>query len=309
MQLMVCGNVMVGDAGALNMPPQLLGVWQRDKVRALACAIERACERGAERVLVAGGLFSEGFIPQSLLELGMDALGQCGLPVTYAPLLGEVADLEERVEVPVNVTVVRADACEPVPGLRVLHGNAGVELGYTTGEGARLMELPPLEPQGFDVGCTCGFYLFEVSGSDCGDDGAHVVPAPEFEACAVHSFRVLRVSMDGVATSREMLDKVRDTIEGVGDDVCLRLELRGKTPVQAYFNTDELATVLSRRFFYAEVANECGVDISMDELEGDVSLVAEFLRSVQADDSLSPTEKARIMRCGWNALNGKELAE
>ena len=41
----------------------------------------------------------------------------------------------------------------------------------------------------------------------------------------------------------------------------------------------------------------------------EVSLMAEFARQVQGDDSLSPSEKSRIVRCGWNALNGKGLVE
>ena len=67
--------------------------------------------------------------------------------------------------------------------------------------------------------------------------------------------------------------------------------------------------MLSGRFFYAEVANECTINLEEGELDTDVSLIAEFVRMVDSDDSLSPSEKMRIMRCGWNALNGKELAE
>lgn len=331
MLCMVCGNVLVGDAGVLDMPPRLLGEWQKDKVRALASAIELARERGAERVVVAGGLFAEGFVPQSLLEQAMGALAQCGLPVTYLPMPREAADLEARLVVPSNIAIERADVFEPLAGLRVIHGGVAAELAVTDAAGTHLHELPQLEPQGFgdagDAGDT-GFYLVDAeeagNAAACApDDGTSPACAPDdgtpaaspvVASCilvphALHPFRVLRVSMDGVSTSREMLDKVKAAIDGVDSAVCLRLELRGKAPLQAYFNTDELRAVLQSRFFYAEVANECAVDLSMDELEGDVSLLAEFLRAVAADESLSPTEQSRIMRCGWNALNGKELAE
>lgn len=331
MLCMVCGNVLVGDAGVLDMPPRLLGEWQKDKVRALASAIELARERGAERVVVAGGLFAEGFVPQSLLEQAMGALAQCGLPVTYLPMPREAADLEARLAVPSNIAIERADVFEPLAGLRVIHGGVAAELAVTDAAGTHLHELPQLEPQGFgdagDAGDT-GFYLVDAeeagNAAACApDDGTSPACAPDdgtpaaspvVASCilvphALHPFRVLRVSMDGVSTSREMLDKVKAAIDGVDSAVCLRLELRGKAPLQAYFNTDELRAVLQSRFFYAEVANECAVDLSMDELEGDVSLLAEFLRAVAADESLSPTEQSRIMRCGWNALNGKELAE
>lgn len=331
MLCMVCGNVLVGDAGVLDMPPRLLGEWQKDKVRALASAIELARERGAERVVVAGGLFAEGFVPQSLLEQVVGALAQCGLPVTYLPMPREAADLEARLAVSSNIAIERADVFEPLAGLRVIHGGVAAELAVTDAAGTHLHELPQLEPQGFgdagDAGDT-GFYLVDAeeagNAAACApDDGTSPACAPDDGApaaspvvasCvlvphALHPFRVLRVSMDGVSTSREMLDKVKAAIDGVDSAVCLRLELRGKAPLQAYFNTDELRAVLQSRFFYAEVANECAVDLSMDELEGDVSLLAEFLRAVAADESLSPTEQSRIMRCGWNALNGKELAE
>lgn len=308
---MVCGNVLVGDAGVLNMPPRLLGEWQKDKVRALASAIELARERGAEHVVLAGGLFAEGFVPQSLLGQALDALAQCGLPVTYLPLAREALDLETRLAVPGNIVIDRADVSEPLAGLRVIHGGVTAELAVTDAAGTHLHELPLLEPQGFGDAGETGFYLVDAEEPAPVDQDT---PVPAVVSCvlvphALHPFRVLRVSVDGVETSREMLDKVKAAIDDVDPAVCLRLELRGRAPLQAYFNTDELAAVLSRRFFYAEVANECAVDLSMDELEGDVSLLAEFLRAVAADESLSPTEQSRIMRCGWNALNGKELAE
>ena len=57
------------------------------------------------------------------------------------------------------------------------------------------------------------------------------------------------------------------------------------------------------------MSDEYSTDVDEEALATDVSLLAEFIRQVESDDSLSPVEKSRIVRCGWNALNAKELAE
>ena len=100
-----------------------------------------------------------------------------------------------------------------------------------------------------------------------------------------------------------------EAVKEVDRAACLRVELKGRMPLDVYINTEELAEQLGRYFFYVEVVDECERDLDIAELDTDVSLLAEFVRRVTGDDSLSEAEKTRILRCGWNVLNGKGLAE
>jgi hypothetical protein len=50
------------------------------------------------------------------------------------------------------------------------------------------------------------------------------------------------------------------------------------------------------------------MEVDRNALENDISLQSEFVRLVLQDESLSETERSRLISCGWNALNGKEVA-
>ena len=76
-----------------------------------------------------------------------------------------------------------------------------------------------------------------------------------------------------------------------------------------HINTEQLEQSLQNHFFYVEIQDECTVGLDATGLDSDVSLLAEFVRLVSDDMTLSETEKTRVLRCGWNVLNGKELAE
>lgn len=161
--------------------------------------------------------------------------------------------------------------------------------------------LSAMEPMGFGDQALADVLLVDVENGSA----VNIEEIP----CALHPFVTKVVDMSSASSSGEMLAVVQAAIDGIGEKTCLRLVLQGSINLSSYFNTSKLEQVLSGRFFYAEVANECAINLEEGELDTDVSLLAEFVRMVDSDDSLSPSEKTRIMRCGWNALNGKELAE
>lgn len=301
MKLMVCANLLVGDAGVLNMPPELLMKWHDDKIEALAAALEDARERGAEACIMAGGLLAEGFVPQSLFVETVEEITCHGMPVTWLPLEREASDLALRMKVPEGLAVSRDDAASPIGGVKVAHQGSDIDVFFSMPEGPLLHRMGLLEPMGFGEQAEAGYLLVDVT------DGQ--VASVEEISRALHPFVIKSVDLSGLSGSKKMLEAVQSAIKGLDGATCLHMILKGAIPLSAYFNTDGLSDVLGRKFFYAEVSNECTVDLDEGELSSDVSLLAEFVRMVDGDDSLSPTEKTRIMRCGWNALNGKELAE
>lgn len=301
MRVLVCANLLIGDAGVLNMPTEILQRWHQDKIEALASVMELGRENGADLLIMAGGLFADGFVPQSLLEEAVEELGAHDIPVTWLPLQREACDLNTRVCLPGNVAVDRDCKGYVAEAIRIAHGGDEIALIIDTEDGTSMRTLGIMEPMGFGEQAMSSVLLVDVQ------DG--LVVNTEERACALHPFVTKAVDLSSASSSNEMLVAVQTAIEGVSEKSCLRLVLRGSTPLSAYFNVDKLTQVLSGRFFYVEVSNECSVDLAEGELDTDVSLLAEFVRMVDADDSLSPAEKTRIMRCGWNALNGKELAE
>lgn len=301
MKVMACADVRIGEPTLLNMAPERFMAWQRDKVRAFAGALASARELGAQACLVAGGLFAEGFVPQSLLVGAAHAMESCGMTVTYVMAADEARGFEGRVSLPGGVECSRGMPTDLWNGMGVGRNGGGGFVSYTTSDGKVTQSLGALEPSSFEAAGQSGFWLFDV------EDGR--VVSRQFVEHAMHPFVVRAANIDGCQSSKEMADRVAVAIAGANEDACLRLELKGSVPFGTHFDTHKLSEVLNRRFFYAEVANEALVAVEPEELEGDISLMAEFVRLVTADGSLSPVEKSRILACGWSAMNGKELAQ
>lgn len=327
MKLMVCANLDVGGLPAIDLASGKIAKWQEDKIEALAAALGDAKEKGVEACLIAGGLFAKGFVAQSLLSETLEEAGCHDMPVYYAPIAGELADAADRMPQVEGMhiaepgddgkTAIVIDAAglvipiieetgldeieavaRPSGALAIIRN--GGDIGVSLAEGAEFTRLGPLGPSAFGEKLKSGYLIVDV------EDGKAV---GEWIAMAMHPFVVHEVVLDGLESSRELVTTVGEAVKEIDRDACLRVELKGRIPLDVYINTADLAAQLERYFFYVEVVDECALDIDVAALETDVSLLAEFVRQVTGDDSLSETEKTRILRCGWNVLNGKELAE
>ena len=327
MKLMVCANLDVGGLPAIDLASGKIAKWQEDKIEAFAAALGDAREKGVEACVIAGGLFAKGFVAQSLLTETLEEAGCHDMPVYYAPFAGELADAADRMPQVEGIHIAEPgddgkmaiviDAAELVipiiesTGLDEVEAVArpsgtlaiirnGGDIGVSLAEGAEFTRLGPLGPSAFGEKLKSGYLIADVA------DGKAV---GEWMEMATHPFVVHEVVLDGLESSRELVTTVGEAVKEIDRDACLRVELKGRIPLDVYINTADLAAQLERYFFYVEVVDECALDIDVADLETDVSLLAEFVRQVTGDDSLSETEKTRILRCGWNVLNGKELAE
>ena len=327
MKLMVCANLDVGGLPAIDLASGKIAKWQEDKIEALAAALGDAKEKGVDACVIAGGLFAKGFVAQSLLSETLEEAGCHDIPVHYAPNAGELADAADRMPQVEGIhiaepgddgkTVIVIDAAELVipiiesTGLDEIDAVArpsgalaiirnGGDIGVSLADGNEFMRLGPLGPSAFGEKLKSGYLIADVEGGKA---------ASEWVEMATHPFVVHEVVLDGLESSRELVTTVGEAVKGIDRDACLRVELKGRIPLDVYINTVDLAAQLERYFFYVEVVDECALDIDVADLETDVSLLAEFVRQVTGDDSLSETEKTRILRCGWNVLNGKELVE
>lgn len=327
MKLMICANLGVGSLPAIDLPSSKIAQWQEDRVRALSLAMEDAKSRGAEACIIAGGLFAQDFVAQSLLESTIRAAGGSGLPARYVPLPGELADVGGRMpqvggasvdnvgedggltirlgNPPTAIPVVTGMGLEAIEDVARPHAvvaiiRSGNDVGVSLNDGSGLVTLGPLASSAFGDRTGSGYLLVEATDTEA---------RAEWIECAVHPFVVREVAIDRPQSTRELVITVGEAVKGVDRAACLRVELKGRMPLDVYINTEELAEQLGRYFFYVEVVDECELDLDIAELDTDVSLLAEFVRRVTGDDSLSEAEKTRILRCGWNVLNGKELAE
>ncbi len=327
MKVMVCSGIGIGALPQIDLPASSVGQWQADRISALKEALRMGANKGAEACIIAGGLFANGFVPQSLFDATWEALGNAGMPVYYFAMKDEAKGLEGRVPPCGRVHVTRlaegelkgVDLCgersrrvwahggtdfsdEDLPQVNV-YSSPDAE-GHTadTSSGGMKWEIKPLEPSAFGHAKT-GFLLQELE-----EDGFSFY-GWEWVRCAKHPFVTKAVELDGITEPKQVIAAAGNAVKDFDRNSCLRIELRGKLPLNVYVNPDDLAERIGRYFTYCEVADLCELDLEVGTLDTDVSLLAEFVRQVSGDDTLSDTEKTRILRCGWNALNGKDLVE
>ncbi len=320
MRLMVCADLGVGSLPAFDLPAADVMRWQEDKIDYLGRILADANDRGAQACLIAGGLFAKGFVAQSLYEAVLRTVSLSGVRVLYVPLFDEAADLEARCGRADGLEVVAekdilgkagialrdidelmdftdvADACE-VPTL--VRGATGLALACR----GVVYRLGPLSCDAFGVDLQCGYALVDVDAAEQACSGFEWVDA------SAHNLVVVKVALDEPKSADEVAIAVGNAVKDLDRGSCLRIELRGSIPLGTYVDTEDLARRLAARFRYVEIADYCDLGLDVEELASDVSLLAEFVRRVSDDDTLSQTEKTRVLRCGWNALNGKELAE
>lgn len=158
-----------------------------------------------------------------------------------------------------------------------------------------------LENTGFEDPDNSGYMLLEAEGGE--------IRSFRKVSAAVHRYKTLFVELD----REDDLSSVQRKCAAAGADLTgrdlVRILLTGGVDVEAFIRTDLLEDRLRGRFFYLEMINDCRLELDEAAFAGDISLKGEFIRTVLEDDSLSESEKSRIIQCGWNALQGKELPE
>lgn len=320
MKVMLCGGLDVGALPAMDLPAEAVMSWQEERADALLSAVRDAQAKGAEACVIAGGLFTRGFVAQSLYRRVAQIMATSPLPVVYLPLEDEATDLECRLDESLPwVMRAPAETCrEALPGLFARDVDEYLEFADVAGQldaptvlrrdadlalvdRGVIWELGCLEPNGFAGSPYGGYALFDLDAS--GVTGFTWIERAE------HPCVVKRVRLDGSAKAEDVAVTVANAVKDVERNACLRIELVGSLSLETYVNAEDLRSRIGRHFAYVEVVDLCSVDLDADELDADLSLLAEFVRQVHDDGSLSETEKARIIRCGWSVLNGKEPVE
>lgn len=153
-----------------------------------------------------------------------------------------------------------------------------------------------LEPRGFDEVGEKGFILLDTEG------GLH----HRFVESALRTVRLVEVDISGVSGMSEAQYKVEEALTVAKEDMP-RILLKGEVD----FNTDGIEYFVSQRlkekYFALSVKDETSPALHLEKYEGQVSLEAEFVRVVLADEDLDEGEKKRVIALGLKALKGEKL--
>ncbi|WP_242871831.1 metallophosphoesterase family protein [Butyrivibrio hungatei] len=159
-----------------------------------------------------------------------------------------------------------------------------------------------LEGRGFDE---CGKHGFVVLDIDEGDFTYNT----EFIDFAKRHLYEIPVDISDCKTNADIRGKIDAAIGLQKSETkdLLKIVLTGDIEVDCEKNTEYLAKILLERFYFAKVKDKTKIAVDYNDYELDASLKGEFVRIVKGDESLTEEEKAEIIRCGFQALNGEDI--
>lgn len=342
MKMIQCANILIGEIGDLNMNYDRLVLWQQMRMDAFSKLIETAKEEKVRIVLISGGLFADNYVPEAVFEKCMQLIRGCSeVQIVLVPNKNESRLFSTADALPENLHLLESGIyqenhlCITLPSERkplencyvivvssqeddgghnanqlpvFLHGREGswficngkpaVQF-EPVADGYRSSIIESLENAEFSD-TPSGYWLWDIK-------DAKMVHR-EWRNQFIANYHTQTVDVTNTVDFQEICRLVvRETLH-YGQRDLVRIVLTGTVPVGVYINTLAIRNAVADRFFYVEVYNDCQLGID-EGLENDISLQGTFVRKVLADEALSENEKARIIRCGWNALNGKELFE
>jgi len=262
--------------------------WQQSRLQAFDRACENAMEKGAQRILITGSLFSDDYIAHDLVSQTFRLMDEKKIDFILMPSQSDRQIIQYQKELPDNLTILD-------------DGSSASVLGDDLNTAVQQNPALALENYGFDGPENSGYYLVESA-----SDGTCTSEQIEL---ALHRFVTVRVEVGREDHQQSVFLKCISATKGLTGKDFVRIVLFGSVDVDAFIQPDELCDKLRERFYYLEIFNACKLELDEQAYANDISLKSEFVRLVLADDTLSEAEKSRIVQCGWNALRGKELSE
>lgn len=159
-----------------------------------------------------------------------------------------------------------------------------------------------LEGRGFDECGEHGFVLLNI-------DEENLTGTRKFVPFAGRNLYELEVDITGCKDSMEISDKINEAIKACcyGGNNLVKIILTGSVDVECDVNTELLTARFQDEFYYTRIKNASVYNIDYEMFANDQSLKGEFVRRVQAEDTLTKEEKAQVIRYGILALRGEEI--
>ena len=316
MKLFLCNNLRLGVSCAENLSIPLSHEWtekRNDKFREL---LDTADREGAHCAVLAGRLFGTPHVPESLADVLFDAVRiHEDLPVVAYVSEPECRRLTARGDMPANLHLItqEKEAVYTDGAAEIAAAEDGILFRASDMPEAFLIQdvagaffdgakrLPGFEPAGFEEAAD-GTYGYTVITT--GNGGYTAEPA----GGARFTYKDAVIVNDPEDTAEDLAKKADSVLADADKNTFLRLTVRGTTAFGTLIDSEALKNHLLKTVFYAEVYDNTSMVVDRNALENDISLQSEFVRLALRDESLSETERSRLISCGWNALNGKEGA-
>ena len=321
MRMVLCEDIRLGALCTENLGAELSKKWRDARAEKFRILIGHSIEEKAQYIALFGNIFGRARVAETVLDGLFDAVKQVEeLQVLLFLNKGEYDRINYRSDKPKNLHLICMDIdgtfSDEMISIQIIGGDAELRLDHDIalmirkGSEGRygLLGLeedhivPSFEPIGFEdsLNKTFGYAVLEWE-----SDGITDYIETEEQVYFYHFEEIELRSDDDENRVSNMMELIG---QDYGKDAILRITLSGKTMFGMIINTRKLKEILQKHVFYADVFDNTNMDIDVSSFENDISLASEFVRLTMADDSLSETERNRMICFGWNALSGNEVS-
>ena len=314
MKIVICSDILAGAVCSETPEASRLQKWMSERNAKFAELLDRALRINASYVLLLGRLLGQKRVPESVIDgLFEAARADSALNVIAAVSAEELARITYRSDVPNNFHLFDA-------GGQGYYSDDKLEIktenGYTSVciEGKTPIYVKHTDP-GFVISLDKNYAVpsFEPTGFDDFRDktfGYGILSENGYEEVAFcnYIFRDIGIRLLPNDDRNEITRKLEKALQSTDRSSFLRITFVGRSAFGLSIDTDAVKSLVQKRVFYADVYDNTVMDIAEEDFETDISLRSEFVRLALSDDSLSESERNRIICCGWNVLSGKEVS-
>ncbi len=321
MKILFCTDILLGATCTENLDVKLAHKWQNLRTEKLSEMAENAIPENAQYIAIFGQMFGQERVTEAIID-GLFAVCNDQNHIQFLTFLTqpEYSRISYRNDIPENLHLLCVDIADMYTdddlAVQIRDRKINIQLGdndsiviaknaekvYTiSGLGDGEKELLHFEPTGYDdAESKYGYSVLEWADDTIGE--YKEVEDSKF------SYQTIDIKLSPEDNHKELVKKLIQAVSKFPYETFLRINMMGRTAFGFMVAKDEIASQLQSRVFYVEVYDNTMMDIDEESFENDISLRSEFVRLALQDDSLSEAERNRILSCGWNVLNGKEVS-
>ena len=319
MKMILCADVQLGAISTENLDINQSHKWQTARNKRFEDLIDKAAQHNASYVALFGKLFGQSRVSESVIDTLFEAV-RSNAEITVLVFLSESEHkrVSYRNDIPENLQLINAEAKESYVddhvALRINDGEIELQLGDNKSIFVRMDDsgklavtglsrkavIPRFEPTGFEDAQEgkFGYGILEWTVDSLGQY--------QVKAGSRYAYKTIELKILPEDDQKEILRKINNAIRKIDIDTFLRVTLMGRLAFGLTLSSDALKGQLQSRVFFVDVYDNTMMAIDEEAFENDISLRSEFVRLALQDDSLSESERSRLISCGWNALNGRE---
>ena len=318
MKMLFCADVRLGAICAESLDIKQSHKWQDVRSEKLINLIDKAAQNNAAYVVLFGQMFGQARISESVIDGLFQAVKEDADIQTLAFLhIDEYKRISYRNDIPKNLHLFCLRTLDSYTDANIaLHiDKEKIELQLGNNDTLIIREivnqkyvisglsedyiLPSFEPIGFEdaQGMDCGYGIIEWTNEELGQYISKVNQK--------YAFRMIDLKIMPEDDQKEIIRKINNAVKSIAFDTFLRITIMGRLAFGMMLDVDALKKQLQNRIFFVEVYDNTVMDIDAEAFENDISLRSEFVRLALQDDSLSESERSRLISCGWNALKGE----